>query len=166
MKEKANQIGALDAKVRLDPLHRIHGKVAIVAHWNYSPVERPEDFAIQGFTRYFDGIAPAKVLNAWGLKPDTIATKPEEIDTAVRVGCTSGARIEDFKPERLPPVPAFATVCLVELIDYRKETVFAQQVFRNTTIEPDRNVLPTDDKIVASPPYEDIEEFVRTFARD
>ncbi|MBX3281098.1 MAG: hypothetical protein KF756_01335 [Acidobacteria bacterium] len=166
MQERANELGALQVKVALDPSKAITGKTAIVEHWNNSDLEKPEDFRIEGFTQYFDGIAPAKVLNIWGLKPDTVPTKPSEIETLVRIGCTNGARIADFKVERRAPVPAYAIECLVEMIDYKSATAFSQRAFRNSTIEPDRKVLPIDEKVVARPPYDEITGYIRNFKRN
>lgn len=164
MQDKANELGAMHTKVDLDSSHAIEGKTAIVVHWGYSPIERPDDFRVEGFTQYFDGIAKAKVLDLWGLKPDAIATDPSDIETVVRVGCTSGARIPDFQADgRDRPVPAYAKECLVELIDYQSATVFAQGFFRNSTIEPTRRVLPIDTKVVASPPYDEIMNYVRNY---
>lgn len=166
MKFKANELGAMHTKVDIDSSHPISGKTAIVVHWATNELNGPDDFQIEGFTQYFDGIAKAKVLDLWGLRPDTVAIKPSEIETVVRIGCTMGSRLADFHAENGRVVPAYATECLIEMIDFRDAVTFWQEVFRSSEIERSKKVLPIDSKVVASPPYEDIMEYVKNFKRD
>ncbi|MBV6495886.1 MAG: hypothetical protein JFAIHJKO_01000 [Pyrinomonadaceae bacterium] len=166
MQDKANELGSLEAAVKLDPSAAIKGKTAIVVHWHDSIVDKPEDYRIEGYTQYFDGIAKAKVLDPWGLTPETVPTTPSEIETLVRISCGKGDRIGTFPAERRAPVPAYRRDCLVDIIDYKTKTVVSRETFFSSEIDPHTRVLPIDQEVVASPPYEDIKSYVKNFKRE
>lgn len=166
MQDKADELGVPQGEVKLNPSAAIHGKTAIVVHWNDSLLEKPEDYQIEGFTQDFDGLANATVLDLWGLTPETVPTKPSEIETLVRVTCAPGDRIGTFPAEKRPPVPAYRMDCIVDVLDYRTETIFARKTFRNSEIDPTTRVLPIDDEVLAAPPYNDIRGYVKTFKRE
>lgn len=165
MQDKANSLGAMTAEVKLDPTAAIKGKIAIVDHWQTDEITQPEDFRIEGFTQYFDGIAKGNVLDGWGLTPDTVATKPDEIETVVRINCMRGARIGTFRAPKHVPVPSYRSECLIDMIDYKTATIFARESFFNSEIDPSTHLLPIDREVVASPPYENIMAYVKTFKR-
>jgi len=56
--------------------------------------------------------------------------------------------------------------CIVDVLDYRTETIFARKTFRNSEIDPTTRVLPIDDEVLAAPPYNDIRGYVKTFKRE
>ena len=166
MQDTADELGVRQGEVKLDPSASIHGKTAIVVHWNDTLLEKPEDYQIEGFTQAFDGIAKAKVLDLWGLTPETVPTDPSEIETLVRVTCAPGDRIGTFPAVGRPPVPVYRMDCLVDVLDYKTKTIFSQKTFRNAEIDPHTRVLPIDNEVLAAPPYDDIRRYVRNFKRE
>lgn len=166
MQDKANELGNLNAEVKLDPSAAIKGKTAIVVHWHDSILDKPGDFRIEGYTQYFDGIAKAKVLDLWGLTPETVPTKPSEIETLVRIACEKGERVGTFPAEKRAPVPAYRSECLVDVINYKTNTIFSRETFFNSEIDPNTRVLPIDKEVVASPNYEEIRGYIKNFKRE
>ncbi|HQZ81975.1 MAG TPA: hypothetical protein PLR83_02025 [Pyrinomonadaceae bacterium] len=166
MQDKANELGRPRGVVKLDSSAAIKGKTAIVVHWHDSILDKPEDFRIEGFTQYFDGIAKAKVLDLWGLTPETVPTKPSEIETLVQVTCRQGNKVGTFPVEKRAPVPAYEMDCLVDIINYKTTTIFSEKAFHNSEIDPHTRVLPIDKEVIASPPYEEIRGYVKNFKRE
>jgi len=166
MQDKANELGRPQGEERLDPSVGIKGKTAIVVHWRDNIIDKPEDFRIEGFTQYFDGIAKTKVLDLWGLTPDTVPTKPSEIETLVQVTCRKGNKVGTFPVEKRAPVPAYEMNCLVNMINYKTSTIFSRKIFSNSEIDPNTRVLPIDNEVIASPPYEVIRDYVKNFKRE
>jgi hypothetical protein len=164
MHDRSNELGATVADVKLDASVPMKGKVAIVFHEN-NYLEKPEDYRIIGFTQYMDDIAAQKVLEPWGLTRENIATKPDEIDTLVRITCTKGRRIGDYPAERRAPIPAYGIQCLVDVMNYKTATIFARETLENLTIEKANRPMPVDESITAWPPYEDIYAYVKNFRR-
>lgn len=130
--------------VDLKPDAAIRGKIKIV--------EKLETGLIGG------GYISINGYNNYGFPYDKLASKPEELETLVRIVCVQGSPIGKFGKET-----QYASKCEVSLIDYKTLTVIAQKTIENKTLDESRKDSSAGGGWIVAPPKKEIEDYLKSF---
>jgi hypothetical protein len=162
MEDKANELGKTQTTVRLDPAAKVKGRIAVVnKKYDFTP-----DFYIELFGPYMNQFTTDFDLGVWGIDQAHIATKPEEIDTLIRITCQRGKQIGKYtSPGGDQSVPAYAMTCGVDIIDYKTATVVAQKSFTNNVMPKSASISSTAKDYVVMQPSDAIKNYLKKFPR-
>jgi GYF domain 2 len=152
MKDKAEELAAFSAPLKLDKNAKLKGKVAIVEKGKYAA-------EIKGFDAYYKAINQTDI-SSYGITQETLAFKPEEIDTLVQTICTKGKVIGRYEGG----IIGYANNCKVSIIDYRNKVTVAQKTFTNS--KPEKSVSSVYDsskEYIVITPFVEIQNYVKTF---
>lgn len=96
----------------------------------------------------------------WGVGPERIAEKPEEIETLIKVSCQKGAKLGAVKRTGV-----FANKCEVSVIDYKAGSVIAKQSFENKKMDTDVDTDTYPSQYIVLYPYSEIDEYIKGFPK-
>jgi len=96
----------------------------------------------------------------WGVGPERLAEKPDEIETLVKISCQKGTKIGTVKRTSV-----FANKCEVSIIDYKAGNVIAKKLFENKEMrnDVDTNLYPS--QYVVLYPFSEIDEYIKSFPK-
>ncbi len=152
MKDKAEDLAKLSPAVKLDSTAKIKGKVAWVEKGKF-------DAKMDFFDVYYKEISEANV-KSYGLTKESVAYKPEDIDTLIQTICTKGKVIGHYEKG----VTGYANNCKVSLIDYKNNLIFAQKTFTNS--KPDKtisSVYAGSKEFIVITPFVEIQSYIKSF---
>lgn len=152
MKEKAEELAQVSLPIKLDANAKLKGKVAIVEKGKYAA-------EMKGFDVDYKVIDQTDISD-YGITQETLAFKPEEIDTLVQIICTKGKQIGRYEGG----IIGYANNCKVSVIDYRKKIVVAQKTFTNSTPEKSvSSVYDSSKEYIVITPFVQIQNYIKTF---
>lgn len=163
MEDAADKLGLMTTTTNLDSTKRISGKIAVV---NRKYVFT-DDYYTELFSPFFDKFESDDELKNWGIDKTKIATKPDEIETLVRITCKKGKKIGTFRsPDKTKTVPGYGMDCDVEVIDYKAAEVFAKKSFSNNEMPATASIDDDDKDHTVLQPYREIHSYIKNFPRD
>jgi len=151
LKAKAEELGALDAPVKLDPKAKIKGKVAFVI---VSADGRSELEGFEGDALYENGIVD------YGFTKSEVAASTDEIDYLIQIKCSQGKQIGTYDTTDGRKLPAYELKCDVNVIDYKAPAVVARKSFTSKRLDEDIKIDPSTTQKNAHLPRRDISDFL------
>jgi hypothetical protein len=156
---KAKEIAEVSFPLKLDPKAKAKGKILVIARSEFKSV------GVKGFDYNGDDYYQFD-LDTFGLKKETLAVKPEEIETVILKACDKGKQIGQYAISGGKKIPAFALDCKVSIIDYRIPAVVAEKKFPSRGMYDDILTSNSAKEWVAGEPGAEINEYIKNFPRE
>ena len=156
---KAKEIAETSFPLKLNPKAKMKGKILMIERSQFHSV------GIKGFDYKGDDFYQLD-LDAFGLKKEDLAIKPEEIETAILKACDKGKQIGQYAMSDGKKIPAFALDCKVSIIDYRNSTIVAEKKIPSKGMYDDILTSNTTKEWVAGEPSEAINAYIKNFPRE
>jgi hypothetical protein len=159
LKAKAKEIAEVSFPLKLNPKAKLKGKILMIARSEFKSV------GIKGFDYNGDDYYQLD-LDAFGLKKEDLALKPDEIETVILKTCDKGKQIGQYEMSDGKRISAFALDCKVSIIDYRNSTIVAEKKFPSKGMYDDILTSNTTKEWVAGEPSEAINAYIKNFPRE
>ena len=156
---KAKEIAETSFPLKLNPKAKVKGKILMIER------SQSHSVGIKGFNFKGDDYYQLD-LDAFGLKTEDLAIKPEEIETAILKTCYKGKQIGQYAMTDGRKIPAFALDCKVSIVDYRNSTIVAEKKFPSRGMYDDILTSNTTKEWVAGEPWEEINAYIKNFPRE
>lgn len=156
---KAKEIAEASFPLKLNPKAKAKGKIVMIARSEFKSV------AIKGFDFNGEDYYQSD-LDTFGLKKETLAVKPDEIETVILKACDKGKQIGQYALSDGKRIPAFALDCKVSIIDYRNSTIVAEKKFPSKGMYDDIMTSKSTREWIAGEPSEEINAYIKNFPRE
>jgi hypothetical protein len=156
---KAQELAEATFPLKLNPKAKAKGKILMIARSEFKSV------AIKGFDFNGDDYYQFD-LDTFGLKKETLAVKPDEIETVILKTCDKGKQIGQYAMSDGKKIPAFALDCKVSIIDYRIPAIVAEKKFPSKGMYDDILTSNSTKEWVAGEPSTEINAYIKNFPRE
>jgi hypothetical protein len=156
---KAKEIAETSFPMKLDSKAKLKGRILMIARSEFKSV------AVKGFDFNGDDYYQFD-LDTFGLKKETLAVKPEEIETVILKACDKGKQIGQYAMSGGKKIPAFALDCKVSIIDYRISAVVAEKKFPSKGMYDDIMTTNSTREWIAGEPEAEINKYIKDFPRE
>jgi hypothetical protein len=156
---KAKEIAEASFPLKLDSKAKAKGKILMIARSEFKSV------GVKGFDFNGEDYYQSD-LDTFGLKKETLAVKPDEIETVILKTCDKGKQIGQYAMSDGKKILAFALDCKVSIIDYRIPAIVAEKKFPSKGMYDDIMTKKNTKEWIAGEPSTEINAYIKNFPRD
>ncbi len=165
-KDKAMGISKLKTTLAPNENAKIKGKVLVflqslkeLEYYTMLGFENRSSASLQKYISQDDDS-----LKELGLTFQDMADNLDDLETVIQIECRSSEEPIGMYEGKIAgnPIPAYANICLVSIIDYKTKTIVAQDTFENNKTSETVSVSKDQLAVAIPPPMEKIQDYIKS----